>query len=134
MIFILIFLKNCLQFNAIHDFLVWLKTGSNPTDINWYQSHNNNLLVQYTVYLLFFLLLFPLFFPTFHFIVFVDLQKYLFSILLVSKHLFFIVCVLKKNHHHFFERGIKSYFFIITLFIPASPLLNIIMHLNFLFE
>ena len=39
MIFILIFLENCLHYGAKHDFSVWLRTGSNPADINWFQSH-----------------------------------------------------------------------------------------------
>ncbi len=32
MIFILIFVENCLYFDAIHDSSVWLRTGSNPPD------------------------------------------------------------------------------------------------------
>ena len=39
MIFILIFVENCLYFDAIHDFSVWLRTGSNPTDSNRFRSH-----------------------------------------------------------------------------------------------
>ena len=39
MIFILIFLANCLQYDAIHDFSVWLITGSNSADINRFRSH-----------------------------------------------------------------------------------------------
>ncbi len=39
MIFILIFVENCLYFEAIHDFSVWLKTASNPTDRNRFQGH-----------------------------------------------------------------------------------------------
>jgi len=38
-IFISIFVKNCLLFDAIHDFSVWLRIGSNPVDINRFQSH-----------------------------------------------------------------------------------------------
>ena len=33
MIFILIFVENCLYYD-IHNFSVWLRTGSNPSDIN----------------------------------------------------------------------------------------------------
>ena len=38
-IFILIFVENCLKFDAIHDFSVRLRTGSNPVDCNRFQSH-----------------------------------------------------------------------------------------------
>ena len=31
-------MENCLQYDAIHDFLVWLRTGSNPADINRFRS------------------------------------------------------------------------------------------------
>ena len=41
MIFILIFLKNCLQFDAKHNF--WLKTGPNPADINRFCSCTGNI-------------------------------------------------------------------------------------------
>ena len=34
MIYILIFVENCLQYDAIHDFSVGLRIGSNPADIN----------------------------------------------------------------------------------------------------
>ena len=46
MILILIFVENCLLFDAIHDFSVWLRTGSNPVDSNRFRSHTgkyNNL-------------------------------------------------------------------------------------------
>ena len=33
MILISILVENCLKYDAIHDFLVWLITSSNPTDI-----------------------------------------------------------------------------------------------------
>ena len=33
MIFISIFVENYLQYDAIHDFSVWMRTGSNPADI-----------------------------------------------------------------------------------------------------
>ena len=39
MIFILIFVINCLSNYDIYDFLVWLITGSNPADINLFGSH-----------------------------------------------------------------------------------------------
>ena len=38
MIFILIFVKNCLQYNVIHDFSVWPRTGSNLADNNRFQA------------------------------------------------------------------------------------------------
>ena len=34
MIFLLVFVENCLLYDAIHDFSVWPRTGSNPPDIN----------------------------------------------------------------------------------------------------
>ena len=37
--FILIFVKNCLLYDAIQDFSVWLRIGSNPADINRFRSH-----------------------------------------------------------------------------------------------
>ena len=39
MIFILIFVENCLWFDSIHDFSVWLRTGSILTDSNRFRSH-----------------------------------------------------------------------------------------------
>ena len=39
MIFILIFVKNCLYSNDMNDFSVWLRRGSNPVNINWFRSH-----------------------------------------------------------------------------------------------
>ena len=38
MIFILLFVRNCLSYNAVHDFSVWLKTRFNPADIDRFQS------------------------------------------------------------------------------------------------
>ena len=38
--FYLIFLENWLYNDAIHDFSVWLQTGSNQADINRFRSHN----------------------------------------------------------------------------------------------
>ena len=34
MIFILLIMENCLWYDAIHDFSVWLGTGSNLVDTN----------------------------------------------------------------------------------------------------
>ena len=44
MIIILIFVKNCLWYDAIHNFSIWLRTASNPADINQFQSHTGNTL------------------------------------------------------------------------------------------
>ena len=33
-------MENCLYYDAIHDFSVWLRTGSDPADINQFRSHN----------------------------------------------------------------------------------------------
>ena len=39
-------MKNCLFYDAIRDFLVKLRTGSNPVNINRFQSHTaNNIFV-----------------------------------------------------------------------------------------
>ena len=39
MILILIFVENCLQYDAIHDFFSeWLRTSSNPADINRFRA------------------------------------------------------------------------------------------------
>ena len=35
-------MENCLQYNAMHDFTVCLRTGSNPADVNWFRSHTGN--------------------------------------------------------------------------------------------
>ena len=35
-IIFLIFVKKWLKSNTLHEFLVWIKTGSNPDDINRY--------------------------------------------------------------------------------------------------
>ena len=43
--FILMFVKNCLQFDAIHNFSVWLRTCSNPADINRIRSHTGNIII-----------------------------------------------------------------------------------------
>ena len=39
MIFILIYVEHFLSFDAIHNFSVWLRTGSNPADSNRFRSH-----------------------------------------------------------------------------------------------
>ena len=39
MTFILLFVENCLKYDTIHEFSVWLRTGFNPADINWFLSH-----------------------------------------------------------------------------------------------
>ncbi len=39
MIFILIFVENCLWFDAIYAFSVWLRTGPNPADSYRFRSH-----------------------------------------------------------------------------------------------
>ena len=36
-------MENYLQYDAIHDFLVWLKTNSNPADINRFRSHTGKI-------------------------------------------------------------------------------------------
>ena len=42
-ILILIFVENCLLYDGIHSFSVWLITSSNPADINRCQSHTGKL-------------------------------------------------------------------------------------------
>jgi len=39
MIFILIFVENCLQFDAIQDFSFWLRTDPDQVDSNQFRSH-----------------------------------------------------------------------------------------------
>ena len=39
MIFILKFVENCLYYDGIHNFSVWLRTGSNPADISRFRIH-----------------------------------------------------------------------------------------------
>ena len=46
-IFILIFVENCLKYDAIHDFSVWLRTGSNSADINGFRSHTVNVYLNW---------------------------------------------------------------------------------------
>ena len=44
--FIFIFMENCLQYDAIPDFSVSLRTGSNPAYINRFQSHTGKLQIE----------------------------------------------------------------------------------------
>ena len=37
--FILLYVKNCLKYDALHDFSVWISKGSNPADMNRFQSN-----------------------------------------------------------------------------------------------
>ncbi len=45
MIFILIFAENCLKFDALHDFSVWLTIDFNPADSNRFQSHTGKYII-----------------------------------------------------------------------------------------
>ena len=38
-VFSSIIMENCLLYDAIYDFKVWLRTGSNPLDINRFGNH-----------------------------------------------------------------------------------------------
>ena len=38
----LIFVENCLKLYSLHNFAVWLRTGSNPAGINRLQIHTGN--------------------------------------------------------------------------------------------
>ena len=55
MIFIFLFVENCLYYDAIHDFPVWLRTDSNPPDINRFQAileialFNSNIFMYITL-------------------------------------------------------------------------------------
>ena len=49
MIFILIFVVNCLKYDAIHDFSVWFRTGSNPADIIRIRSHIGKYFKQFSL-------------------------------------------------------------------------------------
>ena len=47
MIFILIFMENCLLYDALNDFSVWLRAGSYPADFNRFRSHDGkNILIE----------------------------------------------------------------------------------------
>ena len=39
MIFILLYMENCLLKDPIHYFPIWLRTSSNPADYNWFRWH-----------------------------------------------------------------------------------------------
>ena len=41
-IFISIFVENYLLYDVIQDFPAWLRTGSDPADINWFRSYTEN--------------------------------------------------------------------------------------------
>ena len=43
-IFILIIVENCLSYDAIHEITAWIRTGSNPADINLFRSHTRKKL------------------------------------------------------------------------------------------
>ena len=45
MIFIFIVVEICMLFGAIHDFLVWLRTGSNPADSKRFRSHTGKFYI-----------------------------------------------------------------------------------------
>ena len=45
MVFILIFLENCLYYDAMHNFSVWLRTGYIPADINRFRSDAGNVCI-----------------------------------------------------------------------------------------
>ena len=46
-IFISTFVK-CLQYDVMHDFSVWLRTGSNLADMNSFRSHTGNYFIKST--------------------------------------------------------------------------------------
>ena len=50
-IYVLISVQNYLQFDAVHDFSVWFRTGSNPVDINRFGSHTGKNILIIKVYL-----------------------------------------------------------------------------------
>ena len=45
MISIIIFVRDCLYYNSKQHFSVWLRTGSNPADINRFRSHTGKVLL-----------------------------------------------------------------------------------------
>ncbi len=49
--FVLIFVENCLYCDAIHDFSVWLRNGSNPADINRLRSHTGKNVLKFNPFL-----------------------------------------------------------------------------------
>ena len=44
MILISIIVENCLSYDAIHELSAWIRTGSNPADINRFPSHTRKKL------------------------------------------------------------------------------------------
>ena len=40
-----------MYYDAIHGFLVWLRTGSNPADINRFRSHTGNKITMFSMLL-----------------------------------------------------------------------------------
>ena len=52
MIFILIFMESCLHYNAIHDFSVFRRTGSNQVDIKRFRSNTGKILQKNLVLLI----------------------------------------------------------------------------------
>ena len=38
----IISVENCLKLYSLHDFALWIRTGSNPACINWLQIHTGN--------------------------------------------------------------------------------------------
>ena len=46
MIFISVLVKNLLQYDAIHGFSVWLRTGSDPADINRFESQTGKEIIN----------------------------------------------------------------------------------------
>ena len=49
-IIFLLFVENCLSYDAIHNFSVWLSTSSYPADINQFRSHTGKKLLSFYVY------------------------------------------------------------------------------------
>ena len=47
MIFISIFVEICMYYDAVHDFSVWMRTGSNPADIDRFRSHTGNKITTF---------------------------------------------------------------------------------------
>ena len=45
MIFILMFVENCLSYDAIYDFLVWLIIVSDPAIISLFRIHTENIII-----------------------------------------------------------------------------------------
>ena len=45
----LILVENCLYYDAPHDFLVWLRTGSNPADNNQVRSNTDKGFLEFSI-------------------------------------------------------------------------------------